>query len=388
MEELCLLTLSLCSLCLCGEGQHSASASLSGGISTAPSTAPGSLRDGISARAIGGLSRSRWLTTNRQRVVGDRWQSLGWLAPPPPPPTGSPSMCRRHCGSGAGGQEERGSLRWALRRAHAHGPLVRHHPPDAGDRAGACAVGARSRRLSTGAHLGAGGLCPDTRQRAVVHCVPLPAAGRMCGPPALCLLTALWRYNSPRLHISLSFTCIPTPGLGHMDTAGLSLRAKKPRKKGFITRIDPNVHGGVLCFMVKTWARHKTTEIVLHNGWRLAIGGGWWLAVSGWWRLVVGGWWRLVVGSWWWAVGGGWWLSVGGGWWWAVGGGWQLVIGGPWGLSLTEKMGFLRTALGHRRSLICMSQPPLLHSSPSVQRSLLCRSVWCGACAARKRRLV
>ena len=37
-----------------------------------------------------------------------------------------------------------------------------------------------------------------------------------------------------------------------------------------------------------SWARHKTTETVLKNGWRsVAVGGGWW-------RLVVGGW-RLAV---------------------------------------------------------------------------------------------
>ena len=47
--------------------------------------------------------------------------------------------------------------------------------------------------------------------------------------------------------------------------------------------------------MVKTWARYKTTEALLDNGWRLAaVGGWWWLAVGGWRRLAVGGW-RLVV---------------------------------------------------------------------------------------------
>ena len=43
--------------------------------------------------------------------------------------------------------------------------------------------------------------------------------------------------------------------------------------------------------MVKTWVRHKTTEALLNDGWRL-------VAVGGWWRLEVGGW-RLVVGGWW-----------------------------------------------------------------------------------------
>ena len=42
--------------------------------------------------------------------------------------------------------------------------------------------------------------------------------------------------------------------------------------------------------MVKTWEKHKTTETILCNGWKLAVGGGW--------RLVVGGWWRLAVGPW------------------------------------------------------------------------------------------
>ena len=58
--------------------------------------------------------------------------------------------------------------------------------------------------------------------------------------------------------------------------------------------------------MVKTWARHKTTETVLNNGWRLAVGG--------WWRSAADSVWQLVVG-----------------------GGWQLAVGGPWGLSLTKK---------------------------------------------------
>ena len=67
--------------------------------------------------------------------------------------------------------------------------------------------------------------------------------------------------------------------------------------------------------MVKTWARHKTTEPVLNNGERLA---------------AVGGWWRLVVGS-----------------------GWLVAVGGPWLLSLRavlhKKNGVLRTALGGGR---------------------------------------
>ena len=40
-----------------------------------------------------------------------------------------------------------------------------------------------------------------------------------------------------------------------------------------------NIHGDALCFMVKTWARHKTTETILNNGGRLAVGGPWGLSL-------------------------------------------------------------------------------------------------------------
>ena len=46
--------------------------------------------------------------------------------------------------------------------------------------------------------------------------------------------------------------------------------------------------------MAKTSARLKTTEGVLSNGSRLAVGGWWLLMVDGWRGLAVGGW-RLVV---------------------------------------------------------------------------------------------
>ena len=46
-----------------------------------------------------------------------------------------------------------------------------------------------------------------------------------------------------------------------------------------------NVHGDALCFMVKTWARHKTTETVLNNVWQLAVSGSWLVAVGSWWSL-------------------------------------------------------------------------------------------------------
>ena len=81
-------------------------------------------------------------------------------------------------------------------------------------------------------------------------------------------------------------------------------------KKGVRNANRTNVHGDVLCFLVKTCERHKTTDAVLNNGWRLAVGGGW--------RVVAVGGWRLV------AVGGGWLLAL------VVGGGFRLAFGGPW----------------------------------------------------------
>ena len=44
--------------------------------------------------------------------------------------------------------------------------------------------------------------------------------------------------------------------------------------------------------MVKTWARHKTTETLWNNGWLMAVSG-WWLVAVGDWRLAVGGSWLL-----------------------------------------------------------------------------------------------
>ena len=70
--------------------------------------------------------------------------------------------------------------------------------------------------------------------------------------------------------------------------------------------METKLHGDALCFIVKTWARYKTTQTVLNNGWRLAavggwrrlaaVGGGWWLAAVGSWRLVVLGGWRVLGG--------------------------------------------------------------------------------------------
>ena len=65
--------------------------------------------------------------------------------------------------------------------------------------------------------------------------------------------------------------------------------------RGFGTPTETNVHGEALCFMGKTWERHKTTEIVLNIEQWLAAVGGWR------WRLVLVGGWRLAVGV------GGWW---------------------------------------------------------------------------------
>ena len=62
-------------------------------------------------------------------------------------------------------------------------------------------------------------------------------------------------------------------------TGVVAFRAKQ---RGFVTPTETNVHGDALRFMGKTWARHKTTETVLNNGWRLAaVGGGWRLVVPG-----------------------------------------------------------------------------------------------------------
>ena len=60
---------------------------------------------------------------------------------------------------------------------------------------------------------------------------------------------------------------------------GLSFREK--RGGGFVTLTERNIGGDALCFMVKTWARHKTTETVFNNGWQLVA-----VCVGGW-RLVV-----------------------------------------------------------------------------------------------------
>ena len=67
-------------------------------------------------------------------------------------------------------------------------------------------------------------------------------------------------------------------------------RAVLQKKKEFVSPTETNLHRDGLCFMVKTRARHKTTETVLYNGWRLVAVGGWQLVAVG-----GGGSWRLVV---------------------------------------------------------------------------------------------
>ena len=99
---------------------------------------------------------------------------------------------------------------------------------------------------------------------------------------------------------------------GTAGSAGLSL--------GGGGATQTNVHRDALCFMAKTWARHKTTEALLNNGWRL-------VAVGGWRFLAVGSFWLVAVG------------------------GWRLAVGGPWGLALRavlsiKQRGFFRTAVG------------------------------------------
>ena len=53
------------------------------------------------------------------------------------------------------------------------------------------------------------------------------------------------------------------------------------KRKGFVTPM--NVHRDALCFMVKTWAIHKTTDIERSS----AVRGGWRFVAVGDWRLVV-----------------------------------------------------------------------------------------------------
>ena len=83
--------------------------------------------------------------------------------------------------------------------------------------------------------------------------------------------------------------------------------------------------------MVKTWARHNTTETVLHNGWRpVVVGSSWRLADSGWWELAVGSWQLVAVGSGWRLGDSGWWQLAVGGCWQLVIGSWRLVLGAWW----------------------------------------------------------
>ena len=86
-----------------------------------------------------------------------------------------------------------------------------------------------------------------------------------------------------RLHLHDTRKRVPTRAdMALGGGAGRSLRGKE--RKGFTTPTETNVHRDALCFLVKTWARHKTTETIMNSGRRLAAVGGWRLAaVSGWW---------------------------------------------------------------------------------------------------------
>ena len=53
----------------------------------------------------------------------------------------------------------------------------------------------------------------------------------------------------------------------------------KGKRKGFATPTETNLPGDALCFVVRTWARHKTTETVLNSCWWLAAVGGWRLSL-------------------------------------------------------------------------------------------------------------
>ena len=64
---------------------------------------------------------------------------------------------------------------------------------------------------------------------------------------------------------------IPPHPQTHTCTQGCVL---KRTKNAFATPTEAKFHGDTLCFMVKTWARHKTTEPVLNNGRGLAAGSG------------------------------------------------------------------------------------------------------------------
>ena len=60
----------------------------------------------------------------------------------------------------------------------------------------------------------------------------------------------------------------------HGPKSGPRAVLKENKRKGFATPTETNVRGDALRVMVKTWARNKTTETVLNNGWRLAVHGG------------------------------------------------------------------------------------------------------------------
>ena len=78
-------------------------------------------------------------------------------------------------------------------------------------------------------------------------------------------------------------TFISQGGTGSAVKSGLPMKSGPPplplcdravlkKNKGLVPPTETNVHGDALCFMVKTWARHNTTEALLNNGWRLVVG--------------------------------------------------------------------------------------------------------------------
>ena len=78
----------------------------------------------------------------------------------------------------------------------------------------------------------------------------------------------------------------------HMWGGGGEVKREKRRPRN----ADRNERSrDALCFMVKTWGTHKTTETALSNGWQLAVGSGCRLVVGSLWMLVVGGWQQPVL---------------------------------------------------------------------------------------------
>ena len=107
-----------------------------------------------------------------------------------------------------------------------------------------------------------------------VSCSPGP-------PPAVdCALTLNDQrpavdHQLPTVEPRVTARCQSMTGYGHALPSLPRAVLQGKKRKVPVTPTEMKVHGDALCFMVKTWARHKTTETVLNNGWRLAVGG-WW----------------------------------------------------------------------------------------------------------------